>query len=167
MKISGVQRGFTLIEVISVMVVVTIVGVVAGMGLIKIAEGFVLAKKNMATAQKGQIAMARIVKELNSVKSISSNTWTTISSGTESSITLTRKEGATTKTFTINQSGSNLLVDGDILVDNVNKLEMKYYNTYNGSSASTYSSTASVIGISLKLTGAGDVLSEFIDRVTL
>jgi len=161
------QRGFTLIEIISVIVVMSIIGVIAGMSLLKITEGFVFAKKNAATAQKGQIAMARLAKELNSVKFISSNTWTTISSGTGTSITLTRKVGATTTTFTIDQSGSNLRVGGDILVDNVNTFELKYYSAYNGSGSSTYSSVASMIEISLKLTGADNVISEFLDRITL
>jgi prepilin-type N-terminal cleavage/methylation domain-containing protein len=167
MKTYRNQKGFTLIEIISVIVVMSIIGVIAGMSLLRIAEGFVFAKKNAATAQKGQIAMVRIAKELNSIKSISSNTWTTISSGSETSITLTRKEGASTTTITISQSGSNLLMGSDILVDNVNKLELKYYSAYNGSGTSTYSSAAAIIEVSLKLTGADNVISEFKDRVTL
>jgi len=156
MKTCRNQKGFTLIEIISVMVVVTISGVVAGMGLVKIAEGFVFAKKNAATAQKGQIAMARIAKELNAVKSISS--------GSGTSITFTRTTG---ESHTISLSGTELRVDTDVLVDNVNTFEIKYYSTYNASPSTTYSSSAAMIQISLKLTGAGDVLSEFIDRVTL
>lgn len=168
-KLAG-QRGFTLIEIISVIVVMAIIGVIAGMSLLKITEGFVFAKKNAATTQKGQIAMARLLKELNSVKSISyspTKTMTTIKSGGQTSITLSRTIGVTTTDFTIAQSGNNLQIGSDTLVDNVNTFELKYYNTYNGSSSSTYSSTACVIEISLKLTGADNVISEFLDRVTL
>jgi hypothetical protein len=137
------------------------------MSLLKITEGFVFAKKNAGTAQKGQIAMARLVKELNSVKSISSSTRTTVTTGGQTAITLSRTVGATTTAYTISQSGTDLQINGNTLVDNVNTFELKYYNTYNGTSSSTYSPSVSVIEISLKLTGADDVVSEFLDRVSL
>ena len=59
------EKAFTLIEVIVSLVLIGIMAAIAGMGLMRIAEGYVFAKQNAETAQKAQIAIARIVKELS------------------------------------------------------------------------------------------------------
>jgi prepilin-type N-terminal cleavage/methylation domain-containing protein len=59
------EKAFTLIEVIVCLVLIGIMAAIAGMGLMRIAEGYVFAKQNAETAQKAQIAIARIVKELS------------------------------------------------------------------------------------------------------
>ena len=67
------EQGFTLIEVIVTLVLVGITAALAGMWIVSIANGYIFAKMNASTIQKGQLAMARISKELSAIQSISLN----------------------------------------------------------------------------------------------
>jgi len=64
------NRGFTLIEIIVSFVVIAILGVIAGRGMVEMANGYVLSKKNATVAQLGQITAARLKKEFSSISSI-------------------------------------------------------------------------------------------------
>jgi len=64
--------GFTLIEVIAVLVIMGILAVGLSMGLIKGVEQYLFASEATQLSQKAQIAMARIKKELNDVNAVSS-----------------------------------------------------------------------------------------------
>ena len=55
------KKGFTLIEVVTSMVLIGILALVAGFGLVKVSQGYLFARQNSETVQKAQIAMARIV----------------------------------------------------------------------------------------------------------
>jgi len=151
------NRGFTLIEVIASLVLVGIIGAIAGMGLVQIYKGFVFSKKTTATAQKGQITISRLVKEFSAI--------TSISSGTATSITFTRDPGVT---HTISWAGANnpLLIATDIVTDNVNSFNLQYYDSYDDPSPSpSYLPSTAMIEITLELKGADDIPSEFVNRV--
>jgi len=64
------NRGFTLIEIIVSFVVITILGVIAGRGMLEMVNGYMLSKKNATVAQQGQITAARLKKEFSSIRSI-------------------------------------------------------------------------------------------------
>ena len=153
------NSGFTLIEVIVSLVLVGIIGAIAGMLLVQISKGFVFSKKTAATAQKGQITISRLVKEFSAI--------TSISSGTATSITFTRDPGVT---HTISWAGANnpLLIAADIVTDNVNSFNLQYYDSYNDPSPSPlYLPSTTMIEITLELKGADDIPSEFVNRVFL
>jgi len=67
------QCGFTFIEVIMAIVIVSIISVLAGMGLIQITNAYVFAKKNAVAAEQAQIALTRLTKELSAIQSIDHN----------------------------------------------------------------------------------------------
>ncbi len=69
-KISD-KNGFTLIELVTVIIIAAILSAIAGMGLVQIANGYVFARKNAAVAQQAQIALTRLVKELSEMRSVS------------------------------------------------------------------------------------------------
>ncbi|RQD63148.1 MAG: type II secretion system protein [Desulfonatronovibrio sp. MSAO_Bac4] len=58
------QQGFTLIEIIAVMLLVGVLSAVAGFGLITGVQGYLMASENAAIAQKTQMAMTRISREI-------------------------------------------------------------------------------------------------------
>jgi prepilin-type N-terminal cleavage/methylation domain-containing protein len=162
-KIFNNIHGFTLIEIIVSIVVVTIIAVIAGNGIIAIVKGYTFSRKNALTAQQGQIAMARLKKELGNIKSV------TTGSATATSITFTRSSDTPPRpSHTISWAGGNgpLLVDGDTLISPVSLFSLTYYDFYN-SSASSYSTSTSLVEITLQLVGADNSTMNITDRVNL
>ena len=144
------EKGFTLIEIITSIVILTIIGVIAGMGIVSIVKGHVFTKKNATTAQQGQIAIARIVKELIMTDSITS--------GDATSITFQSKSPpAQQKILSWDSTNNTLTINPDILVDNVSSFSMAYfYYDLNGNVASQpmYSAASTaIIQISIGLKG--------------
>ena len=58
------QKGFTLIEMIVVLVLVGILSAIAGMGIVTLMQGYLFSKDNAAVSAKANIALARINREL-------------------------------------------------------------------------------------------------------
>ena len=52
--------------------IISIISVMAGMGLVQIANAYLLAKKSTVAAQQAQIALTRLAKELAAIETISS-----------------------------------------------------------------------------------------------
>jgi len=152
------QKGFTLLEIIVSIVVVTIIAVIASNGIIGIVKGYTFSRKNALTVQQGQITMARLKKELSNIKSVSS--------GAATSITFTRSSDGSTHTISWAGGNSPLLIDGDTLVSPINSFNLAYYDSYN-SSASSYSASTSIIEITLQLMGPENSAMNFADRVNL
>jgi len=152
------RAGFTLIEVIISIVVITIIAAIAGFGFIEITNGYLFAKKNASTAQQAQIAMMRIKKELSNINSVSS--------GQPTSIAYTRVLGGS---HTISWAGGNspVLIDNtDTLIQPVTLFGFVYYNDYLTAAPYTGANT-SIIEITLQVQGAGGATITFKDRVNL
>jgi prepilin-type N-terminal cleavage/methylation domain-containing protein len=119
------QKGFTLIEMIVVLVLVGILSAAAGMGLITAMQGYLFAKDNAAVSEKVQLAMSRIYRELIECDNCTGTTGSSV--GTINNNLPGDR--------IIQKSGSNIVLsDGtntDILMDNVGTFTMTY-NT-NGS----------------------------------
>jgi prepilin-type N-terminal cleavage/methylation domain-containing protein len=169
-KVAISQKGFTLIEILVSIVVMAIIAVIAGVGLVEISKGYVFSKKNALTTQQGQIAVARLKKEISNIMSVTSVTLT------PPSITYTRSSDTPPRPIhTISWAGgsSPLLVDGDTLVSPVTSFNLAYYE-FNPISSDpfkftnlSYSSKTSVIEITLQLRGAENSQMNFTDRVNL
>jgi len=97
-----------MIELITAIVIVAIISVIAGMGLVQIANAYLLAKKSTVAAQQAQIALARLSKELSALKSIS------VASAT--SMTYVQSDGSS-HTLAWTAADQPLTVDGDTLID--------------------------------------------------
>lgn len=166
------EKAFTLIEVIVSLVLVGILAAIAGMGLIKIAEGYVFAKQNAEATQKGQIAIARIVKELSAAEKATAAA-TPITAAGAASVTYTRQESPGSATFTTNIiafSGSTVTVKLGAaaavpLIDNVTALALTYLNAAGANSAANLPNIRR-IDISLALNGAnGQALPAFTNTI--
>lgn len=155
------NKGFTLIEITTAFVIMAILSVIAGVGLVELAKGYIFTRKNASIAQQGQITMTRLKKEFSAIKSVSA--------GSLTSITFTRSDsvgGLVTHTISWAGSNSPLVIGSDTLVDNVGDFSLKYYDSYS-SASSSYSTSTAIIEITLQLRGAEDAHLTFADRVVL
>jgi prepilin-type N-terminal cleavage/methylation domain-containing protein len=150
------KSGFTLIELTTAIVIVSILSVMAGMGLVQIANGYAFARKNAVAAEQAQMALARLVKELSAVQ--------TISAATATSITYTRAGASHTLAWT--SADQPLTLDGDTLIDKVQSFSLTYRNTY-GAAAASYSSATAVIELTFQIKVYNDILLTFVQRVTI
>jgi hypothetical protein len=139
----------------------TIIAVAAGVGLVEITKGYIFSKKNAFTAQQGQIAVARLKKELSNIKSVTGTP-------TATSIQFVRSSDLSTHTVSWAGGSSPLLIDGDTLVMPVSSFSLNFYSKFDDPSPSAYSSTTtSMIEMTLQLTGAENAAITFTDRVNL
>lgn len=155
------QKGFTLIEIIFVLIIVGIMLAVGGLGLVHVVKGMIFTKMNAATTQKGQIAMTKLVREFSNISGVTASgtqsiTFKSIKYGVEG----TRKVEFSGNTITFSEGTSV-----DILMDQVSAFNLLYYNYNNIVHPGTWQDSSRVIEIRLKLTGADGVESEFIERV--
>jgi prepilin-type N-terminal cleavage/methylation domain-containing protein len=144
------QKAFTLIEVIVSLVLLGILAAIAGMGIVKITEGYVFTKQNAETAQKAQIAMARISKELGAA--------TAVTAATANSISYIRP-GPVTNTIAL--SGTTVQITGTTLIDQVTAFTL----TYNYATGVTAPTPADIRQVFIRLTVEG-VPNPFENRVT-
>lgn len=165
-KVSGNENGFTLIEILVSIAVMSIIAVITSIGFIEIVKGYAFSRKNAVVTQHGQVAMTRIKKEISNIQ--------LVTSGSASSITYRRCSDTsppcgTLKDVTISWAGGSgpLLIDSDILVQPVTNFTIAYYDSYNGASSPSYSNTRSIIEITLQLSGAENTPVTLIDRVYL
>lgn len=142
-------------EIIISLVLIGIIAAVVGMSSIHMVKSFLFSEKNVDTLLKGQIAVARMEKELNNVKKVSASSINSI-------IFSSYRDAAT---HTISLSGNDLLLDADKLTDNVSSFSMAYYDNYNSAAGTTFVAGTKIIEITLTLTGTDNVTSEFKARI--
>ena len=168
MKRKGLnKKGFTMIELVTAIVIISIVGALAGTGLVQIANAYLLAKKSTVAAQQAQIALTRLGKELSALE--------TISAATATSITYKRiykGSGPLEQSHTLAWTAVDqpLTLDGDTLIDKVQVFSLIYY-TYNYTNqtftAGSYSSGTAMIELTFQLKGYGDTPLIFVKRVSI
>jgi prepilin-type N-terminal cleavage/methylation domain-containing protein len=159
-KIINDKRGFTLIEIIMSIVVLSIISAIAGMGFVSMINGYILAKKNADTVQNAEIILARLTKEFSST--------TSITSGNQTSLTFSSKSTNPVGQLSWNNINKELLLGTDVLANQVASFYLKYYDKYDDAGGDNYlpASTA-IIKITLNLTGADNVAATFEERVFL
>lgn len=145
-----------MIELITAIVIVSIISVMAGMGLVQLAKGYHLAKTSTVAAVQAQITLARLAKELSAVQAISGATAT--------SITYTRAGVSHTLNWTA--ADQPLTLDGDTLIDKVQSFSLTYHNSYSVA-ASSYSSATMLIELTFQLKGYQDIPLIFVERVVI
>lgn len=158
-SILGKNSGFTLVEMIAVMVLVGILTAVVGTGSVQMVRGMIFTKMNAVTIQKGQMTMTKLVKEFTNINIGG------ITAADATSITFSSVKGGTVGTHTVMLSGNTVTFDGDILTDQVDHFSLGYYDNFDGAAQTTWRSSRRIIEITLGLKGADDVVTVFRERV--
>ena len=129
------ESGFTLIELIASLVIFALMFTLAGMGIVMAAKGYVITKESAHMAQKAQLAMARINRELMEITTIAARVDTQpnpyIIYDHIDSRKAIAKDGSTIKMF-FNLGAAVTLSDlsvGDILIDDVTQFTLTYYKS--------------------------------------
>ncbi|MDF1593779.1 MAG: prepilin-type N-terminal cleavage/methylation domain-containing protein [Desulfobacterales bacterium] len=134
-KYKNPESGFTLIEIIASMVIFALMFTLAGMGIVMAAKGYVITKENAHMAQKAQLAMARINREMMEITTIAARVDTQpnpyIIYDHIDGRRAIAKDGSTLKMF-FNLGAAVTLSDlsvGDILIDDVTQFTLTYYKS--------------------------------------
>ncbi len=141
MKIFAIHKnreaGFTLIELIASMVIFALMLTLAGMGIVMAAKGYMITKESAHMAQKAQLAMARLNRELleitDIVKTVTTQPDPYIIYDHIEGRRAIAKGGSQIKMF-FNVADSSLpdFGVGDILIDDVKQFTLIYHKS-NGS----------------------------------
>ncbi len=166
------QKGFTLIELIVVMVVLGILMSVGLFGLQRAMDGYNLARASATSTQKAQIALDRITIELSHITSLAGAGYN-ILAGTGNSITYTSNFDVTDPPprHSIDQNANLVRLDTDDtkpLIDGVitNGLQFTYFDG-NGNSVAATSTDMHLIGIALTVQVTSTATRTFNARVAL
>ncbi|MFO7761810.1 MAG: type II secretion system protein [Desulfobia sp.] len=104
------EDGFTLIEIIAVLILAGILAVMAGSGLLSAVRGYLLARESTALSQKAQLCLDRLTKEYRLCYDC----------GDGSLREFTNPLGDRV----LSLDGTELKINGDTLVDRVDNLEL-------------------------------------------
>lgn len=168
------EKAFTLIEVIVCLLLTGIMAAIVGFGFFHNIEGYLFAKQNSETAQKVQIAMTRIVKELGAAESQTS-TATAITGAKAETVTYTRRASGGSSEFVSNTIS---IADGLVQMSG-SSIGTLINNIVTASSSFSYFDAAGVplpvpvavpakirrIDVSLRVTGVDNQTSDFASSV--
>jgi len=122
------QAGFTLIEIIVVLIIGGIMMTVAGMAIVTGLKGYFFVRDNASITQNAQLAMTRLSRELMEL--------TNVTTAETSRITFSRLGLSNSQTiyFDLNYDTIKIVSGiaasgGDILVDRVNNFALGFYNS--------------------------------------
>ena len=164
------NKGFTLIEMIMVIILIGIVAAIIAVPLSQGVKGWFQATSREGISQSGRIGIERMTREIRNTARKSDNT-PCISSAAATSITFSDLSGDLTSCDSIefSLSGSDIQritrVGGVItetanLADNVNSLTIIYYNSTNGTPPAAITDIRR-LSIEITSTQGGEVLQKY------
>lgn len=160
------QEGFTLIEVIVSLIIMGFIGAIAGMGIVHVVDGYVLAKESSEAVQKSQIAITRLTKEFHSLTGIDDSP-----GPSRSGLTYFRDDRIHSLVYT--PDTGKIWIDNGLLLDEVNFFSLTYYDQYDAPEPnpsdplSGFSEDTRLVDIFLEVKGPGSTAHQLETRVFL
>jgi type II secretory pathway pseudopilin PulG len=143
-----------------VIVIVVPLCLLAGMSLFNIINN-VVQQKNAVIAQKAEIALLRLYKELSSIQSIST--------ATDKMITYKRRGATGQETHKISWTteGQPITIDGDVLIEPVKSFSLKYFNKYDAAPSIYSPATTIMIEFTMEIKDHNNTPHIFVNRVVI
>lgn len=163
------KSGFSLIEVIAVLVISGVLVLVGSMGMTSAVKSYLSEKKTVDTVARGQFAIMRITKEFKSLSTVASG------QGMSTSIVYDIYRNGMIETHKLSWGGTlgdPLLYDdfsgnGKVVVDQVKNFSLEYFDSYNDPNPkSSWTGSSKAIEVTLELTGADGISSVFTQKIT-
>ena len=135
------QAGFTLIEIIVVLIIGGIMMTVAGMAIVTGMKGYLFARDNASITQNARLAVARLNHEFMELTNITDYTFSRVSyerpddSGNSTAFTIYLDSDSDPDNHTIKITPGEVQEGGDILVDRVNNFTLDFYSGDSGSAS--------------------------------
>ncbi len=146
------KKGFTLIEVIAVLLLVGILVLASTIALLPMVEGFMQASRNVDAAQKSHLAMSRIVREITTI--------TNVVAGSRNTLTydfLDPSGASLRRTLTWSgDAGAPLTLNGVPISDDVAGFEFRYYTHSGGTATPVWTDESMLIEVVLSTRSGGD-----------
>jgi prepilin-type N-terminal cleavage/methylation domain-containing protein len=159
------QAGFSLIEIIAVLVLLGIMGVGMGFGISHIVKGYVLSRESVVVAGKAQLALLRMSREFKLIDAISVDP-----GASDQQISFTTDDDGDVATArrvcVLALVNDTITLNGDILVDQVDSWSLAYYDTFDGTPETTWSANRAIIQVTITMKGPDNILIPFSTRVT-
>jgi len=149
--------GFTLIEIVFVVVLLGVISVVTTLGFSRTAEEYLLVKENTVLAQKAQVALNRIFIELMQGDNAGAGVVF------EAAKLQFPSSASDTKSVVFKKVGTNLLYNDIVLCDNVNELNFDYAPSASAGSLAELQT----IMVTLVLQSKGGVAEQFDYTMTI
>lgn len=140
----GTRQGFTLIEVVAVLVILAIVGGIGTLLIGNVVEGFGFVRDSAAIAQKAQLALGRLTYEFARITSIDP------SSDADSiayTADLSTMSDVVTESHSVAIDGQRVTYDGAELADGVEAMELHYYAADGGTEVSPAAARLIEVGL--------------------
>jgi prepilin-type N-terminal cleavage/methylation domain-containing protein len=158
------ESGFTLIELIATMVILSLMVAAAGYGIVGIAHGFVIARNNTEILMKAEVAILRLNKELQQVSNLTAGSATSVTfDAYDKTGTLGVGQTLTCANGSLNLRG-NLLLDG--LGAGCADFALSYYTTYNAAASAVLVANTKLIEYNFTLTTFDGRRVPFKSRIT-
>jgi hypothetical protein len=163
--------GFSLVELIASLLLMGIIGGIWGLGMVQVIEGFLHSRQSAETFMKGQMSMARMVKELRMASALETDP-----APSADAISFVRTDDGRDRETRINHDpgAGTVNLNGEVLVDDVRRFYLTYAETYEDDPpplANTLSALevpeVRLITIHLDLNGPQDTVVRFETRVFL
>jgi type II secretory pathway pseudopilin PulG len=154
--------GFVLIELVTTLILIGVIGAFAGLFLYTGVNGFLASKRNSETALKAQVVLDRLSAELRHVESVEGTPVQT--PNLNPSLTYRSRDfGATDRRISYDSGSQNIILRVNntdyVLLDNVDSFALRVDADNNLDGSLDGSNEVSAIRIDFKINGVGTLFS--------